>query len=168
MKVPVILGTPTIHRVCRQMKETELKTAPEEWQHALISYEVAQEVTINSMAPTDPNQQYPTNTGQDPTDLDEVVLLKSKTTIPAFATQIVGARTKHTFLTTHRLNVMIQPPYPEDQAHLPVGLYVQRVYTELKEGSQNVSMVLRNGTGKPIHLPAGRLIGRVVAANVVP
>ena len=29
-------------------------------------------------------------------------------------------------------------------------------------------MVLRNGTGKPIHLAAGRLVGRVVAANAVP
>ena len=29
-------------------------------------------------------------------------------------------------------------------------------------------MVLRNGTGKPIHLAAGRLVGRVMAANAVP
>ena len=29
-------------------------------------------------------------------------------------------------------------------------------------------MVLRNGTGKPMHLAAGRLVGRIVAANVVP
>ena len=63
---------------------------------------------------------------------------------------------------------MIQPPYSEDKMNLPVGLYVQRVYTELKEGSQNVSMVLRNGMGKPIHLVAGRPIGQVVAANAIP
>ena len=40
MKVPVILGTPTIHRLCCQMKECEIQTAPEEWQHALLSYKV--------------------------------------------------------------------------------------------------------------------------------
>ena len=39
---------------------------------------------------------------------------------------------------------------------------------ELKDGSQSVSTVLRNGTGKPIHLASGRLIGRIVAANVIP
>ena len=39
---------------------------------------------------------------------------------------------------------------------------------ELKDGSQSVSTVLRNGTGKPIHLASGRLIGRIVAANAVP
>ena len=49
---------------------------------------------------------------------------------------------------------MVQPLYPEDKATLPVGLYVQQVYTEMKDGSQNVSMVLRNGTGKPMHLAA--------------
>ena len=63
---------------------------------------------------------------------------------------------------------MVQPPYPEDKAKLPLGLYVQRVYIELKDGSRNVSTVLRNGTGKPMHLAAGRLVGRIVAANVVP
>ena len=62
---------------------------------------------------------------------------------------------------------MVQPPYPEDKVKLPFGLYVQRDYTELKDGSRNVSTVLCNGTGKPMHLTAGRLVGRIVAANVV-
>ena len=30
LKVPVILGTPTIHRLCRQIKESEIQMAPEE------------------------------------------------------------------------------------------------------------------------------------------
>ena len=66
------------------------------------------------------------------------------------------------------MNVMIQPPYPEDKANLPVGLYVQRVYNDLKDGSQNLSTVVRNGTSQPIHLASGRVVGRVVAANAVP
>ena len=68
----------------------------------------------------------------------------------------------------HHLNVMVQPPYPEDRAKLPVGLYVQQVYTKIKDGSQNVSTVLHNGTGKLMHLTARRLVGRIVAANLVP
>ena len=63
---------------------------------------------------------------------------------------------------------MVQPPYPEHKVKLPVGLYIQRVYTEMKDGSQNVSMVLHNGTGKPMHLAAGWLVGCTVAANLVP
>ena len=88
MKVPVILGTPTIHQLCHQIKESEIQTAPEEWQHALLSYEVLRNVSILPMTPQldqDSNIKYPTNTGQDPTDLDEPVLLKDRVIIAAFA-----------------------------------------------------------------------------------
>ena len=88
MKVPVILGTPTIPRLCHQMKECEIQTVPEEWQHALFSYEVSRNVSILPMTPQldqDSNVEYPTNTGQDPTNLDEPVLLKDRVIIPAFA-----------------------------------------------------------------------------------
>ena len=92
LKVLVILGTPTFHRLCHQMKESKIQMAPEEWQHALLSYEVSRNVSIHTMTPevdTDQGIEYPTNTGQNPTDLDEPVLLKDKVTIPAFASQIV-------------------------------------------------------------------------------
>ena len=171
MRVLVILGMPTIHRLCRQMKESEIESAPDEWQHALCSYEAAQGIFLQAMTPGTDNEdgvKYPTNTGQNPMDLDEPIILTEKVIIPAFASQIVKARTKKTFMEGHRLNVMVQPPYLEDEVRLLVGLYVQCVYTELKDGSQSVSTMLRNGTGKPIHLASGRLIGRIVAANAVP
>ena len=38
----------------------------------------------------------------------------------------------------------------------------------MKDGSQNVSTVLHNGTGKPMHLAAGQLVGCIVAVNLVP
>ena len=171
LKVRVILGTPTIHRLCHQMKESEIQMAPEEWQHTLLSYEASRNISIHAMTPQldpDPGIKYPTNTGQNPIDLNEPVLLKDKVIIPAFTSQIVHVRTKKTFMKGHHLNVMVQPLYPEDKAKLPVGLYIQRVYTKMKDGSQNVSTVLRNGTGKPMHLTAGRLVGCIVAANLVP
>ena len=166
-RVPIILGTPTIHRVCHQMKESELAMAPDEWQHAVISYDIAQHVLVNAMSPEEKNK-YPTNTSQDPMDLDEPVILDKKVSIPTFTSKIVPVRTKEMFILDHRLNVMVQPPYLEDHAKLPVGLYVQRVYTELHKEMQGLSMVLRNGTGKPIHLAVGRLVGWVVVANAVP
>ena len=171
LKVLVILGTPTIHRLYCQMKESKIQTAPEEWQHALLSYEVLRNVSIHAMIPqlnADPGTEYPTNTGQNPVDLDEPVLLKDKVIILAFASQIVHIRTQKMFMKGHHLNVMVQPPYLEDKVKLPVGLYVQRVYTKMKDGSQNVSTVLRNGTGKPMHLAARWLVGCIVAANLMP
>ena len=92
LKVPVILGTPTIHQLCHQMKESEIQTALEERQHALLSYEALRNVSIHAMTPQldpDPGIEYPTNMGQNPIDLDEPVLLKDKVIIPAFALQIV-------------------------------------------------------------------------------
>ena len=160
-----------IHRLCHQMKESEIQTVPEEWQHSLLSYEVSRNVSIHPMTPQldqDSNVEYPTNMGQDPTNLDEPVLLKDRVIIPAFASWIVHVRTQRTFMKGHRLNIMVQPPYPEDKAKLPLGLYVQQVYTKLKDGSWNVSTVLRNSTGKPMHLVAERLVGCIVAANLVP
>ena len=42
-----------------------------------------------------------------------------------------------------------------------------KTYTELHDGSHNVSVVLRNLTGKLVHLAAGRPVARVVAVNAV-
>ena len=128
LKVSVILGTPTIHQLCRQMKESEIQMAPKEWQHTLLSYKASRNVSIHAMTPQldpDPGIEYPTNTGQNPVDLEEPVLLKDKVIIPVFASQIVHVRTQKTFMKGHHLNVMVQPPYPEDKTKLPVGLYVQ-------------------------------------------
>ena len=68
----------------------------------------------------------------------------------------------------YKLHVMTQASYPEDRANLPNGVYVVKTYKELHDGSRNVSVVLRNLTGKPVHLPAGRPVARVVAANAIP
>ena len=43
-----------------------------------------------------------------------------------------------------------------------------KAYTELHDGSRNVSVVFHNFTGKRVHLAAGRPVARVVAANAIP
>ena len=68
----------------------------------------------------------------------------------------------------HCLNVMMQAPYPDNKADLPNGLYVMRTYTELKDGSQSISVMLQNLTTQPIHLARGQVIGQVVTINAVP
>ena len=68
----------------------------------------------------------------------------------------------------YKLHVMIHAPYPENKSSLPNGVYVLKTYTELKDGSQNVSVVLQNLTSKTIHLTPGRCVARVVTANEVP
>ena len=95
----------------------------------------------------------PTNTNQNPLDLDEKVLLKNKCTIPGFDSIVVRGRTHWTMLMGYRLNVMMQAPYLEDRANLPVGVYVILTYSELQDSSRTVTIVLCNLMGKLVHLP---------------
>ena len=110
----------------------------------------------------------PTNTGENPTNLDELVLLKNKVTILAFESIILHCRTHWMMMMGYKLHVMTQATYLEDRANLPNRVYVVKTYTELHDGSRNVSVVLRNLMGKPVHLAAGRPVARVVAANTIP
>ena len=138
-----------------------------EWQMARVAYEWAQGFQF-WQASLGKRLRFPTNTAEDPLDLDEKVLLADKCTIPGFQSVITHGRTQRTMMMGHRLNVMTQAPYSDDRADLPNGLYIMRMYTELKDGTRSVSVVLQNLTARPIHLARGRVIGRVAAANGVP
>ena len=118
--------------------------------------------------PEDYGMTMPTNMDKNPTNLDELVLLKNKVTIPAFESIILHCRTHRTMMMGYKLHVMTQATYLEDWANLPNGVYVVKTYTELRDGSRNVSVVLCNLMGKPVHLAAGRPVARVVATNAVP
>ena len=162
----VILGTPTINRAIRAMKESEMENAPEAWQSTQHMYEFANYMV--QLNPEDYGMTMPTNTGENPTDLDELVLLKNKATIPAFESIILHCCAHCTMMMGYKLHVMTQATYLEDHVNLPNGVYVVKTYTELHDGSRNVSVVLCNLTGKPVHLPARRPVVRVVATNAIP
>ena len=166
-RISVILGPPTINRVVQTMKETEIHSAPTEWQMVRVAYEWAQGFQFQR-ASLGKRLKFPTNTAEDPLDFDEKVLLADKCTIPGFQSVVAHGRTQMTIMMGHRLNIMTQAPYSDDKADLPNGLYIMRMYTELNDGSRSVSVVLRNLTARPIHLARGRVIGRVAAAKVVP
>ena len=162
----VILGTPTINQVVRAMKELEMENAPKAWQSVLHSYEFANYMV--QLNPEDYSMTLPTNTGENSTDLDELVLLRNKATIPAFESIILHCHTHKTMMMGYKLHVMIQATYPEDRANLPNGVYVVKTYTKLRDGSRNVLVVLHNLTGKLVHLAARRLVAQVVAVNAIP
>ena len=132
----VIIGTPTINRAVRAMKESEMENAPEAWQNVQHMYKFANYMV--QLNPEDYGMTMPTNTGKNPTDLDELVLLKNKVTIPAFESIILHCRTRRTMMMGYKLHVMTQATYLEDRANLPNGVYVVKTYTELRDGSRNV------------------------------
>ena len=70
--------------------------------------------------------------------------------VPAFGSTILKGLMDETIITGHWLHVMTQAPYPEDEANLPIGLYVLCNYCEMKDSSRLVYLVLSNGTSRPI------------------
>ena len=70
-------------------------------------------------------------------------------------------------MTDHQLNVTTQAPYPDDMVALPNGIYITWAYTDMKPGSRQVSVIIRNMMSRPIHLPRGKVVAHVVASNAV-
>ena len=143
-----------------------MENAPVAWQSAQHMYEFVNYLV--QLDKEDYGMTMPTNTGENLTDLDEMILLKNKTDILAFESIILHCRTRRTMMMGCKLHVMTQATYLEDRADLPNGVYVVKTYTELHDSSHNVSVVLRNLMAKPVHLPAGRPVARVVATNAIP
>ena len=150
------------------MKESEMHNLEPAWQYAKAGYEYMHFMMNPNDVPTAEGQSFPTNTRRNPIDLDEKLLLKKKQVLLPFSNTMVHCKTRETQMQGYKLHVMIHAPYPEDKSSLPNSIYVLKTYTELKDGSQNVSMVLRNLTSKTIHLAPGRCVARVAAANEVP
>ena len=121
-RIPIILGTPTINKVIQTMKESEILNALMEWQTARVAYEWMQGFQFCQMG-LGKRLKFPTNTVEDPLDLDEEVLLTDECTIPGFQSVIVHGRTQSTMMMGHCLNIMTQAPYPDDKADLLNGLY---------------------------------------------
>ena len=166
-KVPVLLAMPTLHRVIRSMKESEMEQLPMAWQQIKTASEITNNIPVFRTS-VDPDAMFPMNTGANPIDIDEVITLTKKFTLPTFASMIVKGQTKNTMMMGKKLHIMTQAPYYKDHANLPNGLYICQSYTELKDGSRKVGLVIRNGTSRPISMNGGRIIGRVVTANIVP
>ena len=111
---------------------------------------------------------FPLTTGKNPVELDEKLLLKKKQVLLPFSNTMVHCKTQAMQMHGYKLHVMTHAPYPEDKSSLPNGVYVLKTYTELKDCSRNVSVVLRNLTSKTIHLAPGRCVAWIAAANEVP
>ena len=166
-RCPVILGTPMIFWAVQAMKESELQRVEVAWQHVRAGYEYTHFLMNMENYPEGMVNSFPTNTSKNPVDLDEKLLLKKKHMLLPFSNTMVHCKTQSTQMQGYKLHVLTHTLYPEDKSSLPDGIYVLKTYTELKDGSRNVSVVLRNLTSKTIHLASGRCVARIAAANEV-
>ena len=137
---PVILGTPTIYRVMEVIKESEIFELAVPWASSRVSWLMRDvqarlgQVVVKDVA----------NKPISPLNVDEVVRVASKCTVPPFRHKVIHGKV-NLILHGYKMNVMthgLERRLPS----LPLGIDVQTVYATLADGSNRVTMVLRNNT----------------------
>ena len=101
-----------------------------------------------------------------PPRVDEVVRLTSKCTVPPFDHKAIHGKV-NLVLHGYKMNVMTHG-LEKRSPSLPLGIDVQTVYATLADGSNRVTVVLRNNTQDWLEIKKGMPITGMVAANEVP
>ena len=101
-----------------------------------------------------------------PLNIDEVVRVTSKCTVPPFGHKAIHGKV-NLILHGYKMNVMTHG-LEKQLPSLPLGVDVQTVYATLADGSNRVTVVLRNNTQDWLEIKKGMPIARMVAANEVP
>ena len=159
---PVILGTLTLYQVMEVIKESEISKLAVPWSSSRLSWLMRDamarlgQVVVNDMA----------NKSIAPLDVDEVVRVASKCTVPTFGHKVIHGKVN---LVLHgcRLNVMTHG-LEKRSPSLPLGIDVQTAYATLANSSHRVPVVLRNNTQDWLEIKKGVPIARMVTANAIP
>ena len=98
-------------------------------------------------------------------EYDEVVVTKYVETIDAFSSGVIPIKAEKAY-TGERISMMTQVLWVEDGS-LPQGLTMQNAYTELRTGSKNTVVVVRNSTAYLQTLKKKTQVAWVVAVTAV-
>ena len=159
---PVILGTPTLYQAMEVIKESEISKLAMPWASSQVSLLMRDilaklgQVVMNDIA----------NKPITPLHVDEVVRVASKCTVPPFGHKAIHGKV-NLVLHGYKMNVMTHG-LEKQSPSLPLGIDVQMVYTTLADGSNRVTVVLRNKTWHWLEIKKGVPIAWMVAANEVP
>ena len=159
--IPIILGTPTMERAIKTLKESKIDklATPRACvrKSTLLWVATARVAAVRADVTTKPINV---------TGYEEPVCLLAPEVVKPFETLVVKARTKIAFTTGHlRCSTLAME---SKDGTVPPGLVVTSAYTVLKRGSKTVPIVLRNTTGSPIILRKGQKVAWVQAMNEVP
>ena len=159
---PVILGTSTLYQVMEVIKESEISKLAVPWSSSQILWLMRDvtarlgQVVVSDVA----------NKPIAPLNVDEVVRVASKCTVPPFGHKVIHGKVN---LVLHgcRLNVMTHG-LEKRSPSLPLGIDVQTAYSTLANGSNRVPVILRNNTQDWLEVKKGVPIARMVTANAIP
>ena len=158
----VILVTPTLYRVMEVIKESEISKLAVPCASSQVSWLMRDvlakfgQVVVNDIA----------NKPIVPLHVDEVVRVASKCTVPPFGHKAIHGKV-NLVLHGYKMSVMTHG-LEKRSPSLPLGIDVQTVYTSLADGSNRVTVVLRNNTRDWLEIKKGMPITWMVAANEVP
>ena len=160
MRVPIILGTPTIGQVVNVMKEAEMDTLATPWANARVAHLLA----IWRITPEEvrDDQEGGCNADQD----GALMYTQKAETFEPFSSHVIPMKMAEAYLGEH-INVMVQALHAQDGT-LPPGLTVQNTYTELRKGSKKVVVVVWNHTAYPQTLQKKTPMARAMAVQPVP
>ena len=159
---PVILGTPTIYRVMEVIKESEISKLAVPWASSQVSWLMRDilaklgQVVVNDIA----------NKLIAPLHVDEVVRVASKCTVPPFGHKAIHGKV-NLILHGNKMNVMTHG-LEKRSPSLPLGIDVQTAYATLADGSNRITVVLRNNTQDWLEIKKGVPVTCMVTANEVP
>ena len=159
---PVILVTPTLYRVMEVIKESEISKLAVPWASSRVSWLMRDvlaklgQVVVNDIA----------NKPIAPLHVDEVVRVASKCTVPPFGHKAIHGKV-NLILHGYKMNVMTHG-LEKRSPSLALGIDVQTVYATLDDGSNRITLVLRNNTWNWLEIKKGMPITQMVTANEVP
>ena len=160
IRVPIILGTPTIGRVVNMMREAEMDALATLWANARAAHLLA----IRRMMPVELGND---QDGRYDADQDSPLMYTQRVEmLDPFYFHVKPMKMMGTYLGEH-LNVMVQALHAQDGT-LPPGLTMQNMYTELRKGSRKVVVVVQNNTAYPQTLWKKTPVARAVAVQPLP
>ena len=158
-QIPVILGIPTISCIINVMKETEIDALAMPW----VNVRVAHHLSVHRMTAVMVGDKFTVDPSSD--DYGKVVFTQNVDTIEAFSSHVVQVRVERAHSSGH-INVMTQALWAEDGSLLQ-GLTVQNTYMELRQGSKNAVVVVRNSMAYLQTICKKTPVARAVVANPV-
>ena len=159
VRVPIILGTPTIGRVVNVMKEAEMDALAMPWVNARATHLLA----IRRMVPIKVESDCDGGciTRQD----GFMMCTQNVETLEPFSSHVIPIKMMEIH-TGKCINVMVQVLHNQDDTLLP-GLTVQNMYTKLRKGSKKAVVVVQNHTAYPQTLWKKMPVVRVIPVQLL-
>ena len=160
VRVPIILGTPTIGRVVNIMREMEVDALAMPWANARVAHLLA----IRRMVPVEVGGTH--EKGYDANQDGFVMYTQKVETLEPFSSHVIPVKMMEAYLGEW-LNMMVQALYVQDGT-LPPGLTGQNTYTELRKGSKEAVVVVRNHTAYPHTLQKKTPVATAIPIQLLP